>query len=246
MNVASDWQVESLRITVFPEDNSQVSPSKLWDQHIGVEPEEVQIQRDRMDARHVEYANGVIFLVKQRDRIEWRYVAMQDEVQLPRIQTIGSLDSELDVIVELSNSWINSMHFVPIVRMAFGAVLLRPAENLEDSFGSLDRYLPFLNIENLTEFSYRVNRRRLSKVMPQIPINRIAQWSLARFRSLDIALDRAEVHMATAGESLASRLELDMNTLHGRTTPLPSKDLSLLFQELVGLALEISAEGDTL
>ena len=244
--MAADWQVESLRVTAFPEVNSQVSPTKLWARYIGVEPAEVQIQRDRINARHVEWANGVIFLVSQPDRIEWRYVAQQDESQHSRFPIIGSLQSEIDEFTRLADSWLTSHDVVPIVRLAFGAVLLRPEANIDNSYETLKRYLPFLHTENLTEFSCRINRRRVSKTMSQIPINRIAHWNLARFRSIDIALEQAEVHMSTAGELLASRLELDVNTLQGQSTPLPSEDISMLFQELVELALEISLKGDNL
>jgi len=41
------------------------------------------------------------------------------------------------------------------------------------------------------------------------------------------------------------RVELDMNTTAERTEPLPQEGILAVFEELVGLAIEVAEKGDT-
>ena len=185
MSDSIDWQVESLRITAFPEEISEVSAENMWKQCIGIEPDETRIQRGGIETREAEYENGHIFLIRQVDRIDWRYHARQEDEDGPlKLPIIGSLKSELDVVMELAKSWINSTAVFQTSRLAFGAVLLYPVESVQDGYDVLRTLLPSLDLKNVKDFNYQVNRPRKSTVLGGVTINRLARWNVIRHQFL--------------------------------------------------------------
>ena len=242
MSKNTDWQVENLRITAFPENNASVSVSALWKQYIGKKPDETRTQRGQLDARGIEYKNGRIFLIEQPGRIEWRYLTKPDDDSL-EFPIIGSLERELNVIADLSKEWLNSSDMFRLNRLAFGAVLLNPVESLHSGYENLREFLPFLNLDNLSDFNYQVNRRRDSKIVEGLPINRLTRWNVFDLRQLVLTHARQTL-VNIADLDFASRLELDINTSSERINSLPSEKLASLFDELVKMGLELSKKGD--
>ncbi len=246
MDNAIDWQVESLRVTVFPVDNSQIELPELWNHRIGVEPDEIQIKRGRFNARHAEYQNGVIFLIKQQEKIDWRYRAKPE--QNPgefNLLIVGSLNQELEPLLKFSKNWLGAHEMFAVKRMAFGAVLLAPALNLEKVFNDLDFVFPGMNLQNVQDFGYQINRKRQSEVVNGLDINRLAQWGVVRPLRIDPDLDTLVNDNGDASKSgFASRLELDINTVPDSSNSLPAEKLTDIFQELVDMGLEIAAKGD--
>ena len=237
MSEQTNWQVEALRITAFPENNT----SALWKQCVGKEPTDIRIQRT--ETREVKYKNGRIFLIEHPGRIEWQYLAKQDDNEPLRLPIIGSLEEELDVIVELARKWLNLSDKFQLNRLAFGAVLLNPVESMLRGYENLQEFLPFLASvdlsENSSDFNYQVNRQRNSKIIAGLPINRLTRWSVIRLKQFDLTQTRV-----TDLNLVASRLELDINTSPDRISSLPSADLANLFDELVQMGLELSEKGD--
>ncbi len=243
MSKNTDWQVENLRITAFPENNASVSASALWERYIGEEPDETRTQRGGLEIREVEYRNGRIVLIKQPNLVEWRYLAKPDDTDSLNFPIIGSLEQELDVIVELSKEWLNSSDMFQLNRLAFGAVLLNPVESMLKGYENLKKFLPFLNLNNLDDFNYQVSRRRDSEIIEELVINRLTRWHVVGIKRLDLTLGQIS-QVSSTDLDFSSRLELDINTLQERTSSLPSKDLVSLFDELVQIGLELSEKGD--
>ena len=245
MGDSKDWQVENLRITMFPENNARISPSSHWDEIIAEDADNVQIQPGRLNARHVDRGHGVIFLIKQSEYIEWRYLGKPDENRNElRLPIVGSLFEELDVILELSRMSLRSPSLLPINRLAFGAVLLLPAQSLNTGFANLQDFFPKINFQRVNDFDYRVNRRRNSEVVKDLEINRISQWSVARLERVADTLDPASsLADGSSSSAFASRLELDVNTVQRRDA-LQSDSLVDLFNELIHLGTELSERGD--
>ncbi len=232
MSKNTNWQVENLRITAFPENNASVSASAMWEQYIGREPNNTHIQRGGLVAREVEYKNGRIFLIEQPGRIEWHYLTKESP-------TIGDLEQELAVVVELARKWLDSPDMFQLNRLAFGAVLLKLVQSSRSAYENLKEFLPFLNLDNLSgDFNYQVNRRRDSKIVEGLPINRLTQWNVVSLKQIDLTQARV------ADLDFASRLELDINTSSERINSLPSEKLVKLFDELVEMGLELSKKGD--
>lgn len=236
-----DWQVESLRVTAFPVNTSDVSAKAIWETCTDKEPDETRIQRDGTETREAGHGNGRLFLVKQIDRLDWRYHVQPGEGEdPPDYPIIGSLDSELSVIVELAKTWIISESMIPIKRLAFAAVLLYPVESAEYGYEVLRTLLPTVNHENIRDLNFQVNRPCESNALDGISINRLARWSVARFRFLATNLQV----ISSEDEKSACRLEFDINTSAKQTDAISPDSLPDLVDELVGIGLELSEKGD--
>ncbi len=244
MEIRTDWQVEAMRITVFPIDIESVSVSTLWDSLIREEPDEIHFQKGKIDAREAKFGNGRMVLAKQTDRIDWRYLSSPDSdadrLQLP---IIGKLEEELNTFTNWANAWFASPDMISIKRLAFGAILLCPVSTVEKGNSVLGGFLPDMNLNNARDFNYQVNRRRNSKVDPEIEINRLCKWSVYSDRLVTVAMNPMQAPQFS-NLRIASRLELDINTFQERTESLHSQSLSEMYKELVNMGLEISASGD--
>lgn len=247
MRDSLDWQVESLRVTAFPVDISAVSAEKMWETCIGKTPDETRIQRSGIETREAEYANGRIFLIKQVDRVDWRYHMQPEESEEPpALSIIGSIDSELSVVTDLARNWINSGTVSPINRLAFAGVLLYPVESVTAGYEILQRLLPSLNLENVKDLNYQVNRPRMSSAIDGLSINRLSRWNVIRSHIFAAVPSVSLRFRSTADEVVASRLELDINSAAEQTQPIAARSLVSLFDELVGNGLELSKKGDVL
>lgn len=246
-DMASEWQVETLRITVFPVDNENVSPSELWSKHFGATEPEVHIEPGSRNQRNAEYGNGDIYLIKTPSQIDWRYVLPPDTATYENNMPVwGDLDFELTSFVDFSKSFLQNPAVLPVSRLAFGAVLMETTLNANSTHRHLKRYLPKLDLEDSADFGYTISRRRTSEVVNDLLINRLNRWHVATLNrntsTLDPAAD-AEEHRLE--RFFAARLELDINTVPlVDECKLNSTLLPDLFDELVRMGLEIASKGD--
>ncbi|MCY3831989.1 MAG: hypothetical protein OXG85_03160 [Chloroflexi bacterium] len=241
-----DWQVETLRISVFPEDIDSVSPSKLWEMHIGEPEPEVIIQPGSTNRRNAKYRNGEIYLVKTRSQIDWRYVLpLEDTANENDLPAWGNLELELTGFLEFSQSFLQKPSILPVNRLAFGAVLMRPAKNLLTTCEHLAGLLPRFDLEDVAEFNYLINRRRRSSFVEDLHINRLSRWAAVTLERNTSTLDPVvDGELNPIKRLFASRVELDINTVPVHGTQLPSELLMNLFQELVDMGKRITQEGD--
>ncbi|HLF84261.1 MAG TPA: hypothetical protein VI837_08815 [Blastocatellia bacterium] len=132
-----------------------------------------------------------------------------------------------------------------LIRLAFGAALLQPSDTRAIGYQQLAAFLPYVRLdpENSSDFLYRINRRRASKVVEGAEINRLSTWSVAALVNAQIPLLPAGKAVFTT-ECFASRVELDINTAQEWKADLPNDLLESLFQELTELAIEIAEQGD--
>lgn len=242
----ADWHVETMRITVFPSDMSVVDMPTVWDSVMDQEPDAIHFQKDVIDAREVQFGNGRIVLAKQPDKIDWHYLSLQDRADSEQLPIIGKLEEELNAFSELANAWFVSSDMLPINRLAFGSVLLRPVNTVEEGNSILTDLLPKMNLKGARDFNYQVNRRRNSNVEPGIQVNRLSKWNVhsAQLVTVEINPMQGQQITRTTGLRIACRLELDINTFPEHTATLPPDKLSDIFRELIDLGLEISEEGD--
>jgi hypothetical protein len=129
----------------------------------------------------------------------------------------------------------------PIRRLAFGGVLFLQVMNRAHAYEVLEKYL-HLGLkysDQEGDFFYQYNRRRWSKRVPKIQINRLTRWTwvpLAEVRIVDGKLEPPR--------DSACRLEVDINTAPEFQGTIPRERVAPLFEELISLAAEITAQGD--
>ncbi len=244
--MAVDWQVESLRLSVFPIEINDVSPSKLWEQHIGKPDPEVLIQPGKINQRNAEHGNGNVYLVKTPNQIDCRYVIEPDESNTDElIPAWGSWQHEVGVFLDLTIDLLRSPLILPLNRIAFGAVLMSPAKDLSRTHVHLASLLPRFDLEDASEFNYLINRRRGSTIVSALQINRLSRWLIVTLERKDSTLDPVmDEEQKRVDRLFASRLELDINTIPTDGNGIQSESLPTLFEELLQMGLEIAEKGD--
>lgn len=175
---------------------------------------------------------------------------MQEVVQKGTFDVLPDLATSVPAFSALAKRWIAMG--APIIRLAWGAVLVAPARDREEGYRRLAPFLPSLKIDPVgsSDLRYQINRQRLSARHAGLPINRLSTWSVARLQSARLQIGpfpSGFAPMQTIGDDLsACRLELDINTTAGNAVPFPPELAQALLDELAELAIEISKEGDLL
>ena len=238
-----DWRVETLRLTAFPAAGAaKATPECWWTALFGGRHEKstedvrrgiTQLQGNVGDSFMVMTRNPVSFELRQLD---------SDPTEPPReADALPSFGDRVPTFQRSSMQWLELEDCPPLRRVAFGAILLLPVPKHDGGYEALDGYLPTVTVDpKLSDFLYQVNRRRFSKVIENLWVNRLSKWSTQQVESLTVSSDGSVVR----GEATsACRLELDINSVPSAES-LPPDRLPRLFEELVALASEIALEGD--
>jgi hypothetical protein len=181
----------------------------------------------------------------QGPKIDWRVSVDLDahDIRSREAETLGSARDALRRLVEFGRKWEGTASVPEFSRVAIGAILLVQTGSRGKSAATLRRCLPFAPVdEDCSDFLYRVNRRRASKVEPGRMVNRLATWSVHAWRQVAVSVDDGQRQLGP--EKNAARLELDINTVPGRTEPIPNASIAGLVSEFVEMGLEIAEKGD--
>ena len=105
-----------------------------------------------------------------------------------------------------------------------------------------------LDPENSSDFSYQINRPRVSATgITDLQLNRLSRWSAVRLSGILVQITAGQPTarvFESRNELYACRIELDINTSQTFTAALPQEQLSARVEELVKLGAEIAANGD--
>ena len=111
----------------------------------------------------------------------------------------------------------------------------------------LTQILPDIPIdtENSIDFLYQINRPRMSTNIKGLSINRLMKWAVVRLGLIRFAV-RADGQTLSTNlpYQFACRLELDISTDAEFSGVFNSDSLNAVFDEMVSIAKEISANGD--
>jgi hypothetical protein len=249
--MAESWKTESLRLTVFPSPNQQfVQRNNWWISTVGTDPDTISEQpRSAVyQAMGAVTPESQLLLSVQPDRIDWQLSASDKHREAEGLPTIGSLDEALSIIVPKLEAWLQ--HQCPeCQRLALGVVLLRQVLSRVEGYERLKPYLPAVTLdpENSTDFSYSINRPRMSE-REGVSINRLSRWGVVNLKTFRLAhlgaAGLTQVLEPLAGDYFACRLELDISTPAERQSPFSRSAAINILRELVGFANEIADRGD--
>ena len=169
-----------------------------------------------------------------------------EEPAVGGIPELGAMTDALSVFREAMDRWLAKEQALPMLRLAFGAVLVMPVSNREEGYRQLSDYLPFgLDPDGSSDFSYRINRPRESAVLgSELRINRLSTWTVGVWTSAAISLAPSGLPPKPVDQRYACRLQLDINTSPVFPGELPQDRVPALFEELIELGTEIAANGD--
>lgn len=247
----NNWQVESLRLTVFPLPVSPLSDPGWWNMLTGEVPHtETARAREGITVKAGLFTDSWLTNQVLPNRIDW-LLTISPEAPPPEnlIPTIGAFTDKLQVFLQLMFKWLELDSCPEIQRVAFGAVLHLPAIDKEAAYRQLISYLPSVRIDpvNSRDFFYQINRPRALKSHPDIIINRLSKWAVAVFSMLDVNLSLntapTTVNKRIVGNHTC-RLELDLSTDANRRIALPRSELVEILQELGDNTNNIVEQGD--
>jgi hypothetical protein len=240
----AEWKVESLRLTVFYPQGAVPNTEGLWNQVTGTDPESV-VNRPKMGdraevGRYRDYPLAMQVLSRDA-RIDWvmggSFGAFDDPECMP---------ARMDLFLAIMRPWL-SASTTPLSRLAFGAISMLRTGGWERAHDTLSNYLNFDVDEEMSDFLYQVNRKRRSRVMSDIMINRLMKWSIA-------ANYKGMVRLSSEGPSSVQpeppefwvRVELDINTPPEQETGLQLRQEALtdILDEMSLMVLEIVRQGD--
>jgi len=242
-----DWQVESLRLTLFrAKPIETVIP--LWETLTGEKPEKV----DSQPRVNIIVENGTVVLGSLNHnsdplRINWILSPSQEQQQkTASFPTLGSLSETKGQFIKMMSDWLSSDAVPETNRIALGSVSIIINNNRASAYKQLSELLHhvIIDIENSTDLLYQINRLIQSTVEPDLMINRLSKWNAVRVMGLGLLVGEKLEVIPDNRVYVATRLELDINTHQSNKKIFSKEKLISLLQELSKLGDQISTEGD--
>jgi hypothetical protein len=235
------WQVGDLRLTAFPSLAAPIEArtrGKRWEALVGKRPE-TAISHN-FDT--VVEESGLIVL---GGKLTYRCSPRAIEWTLERVPSsdkpeVSFLSPQvLAPFKELMCRWL--IDCPSLQRLALGAALYLMVKDRREAYERLEHllHLGLKYSDDEGDFVYQYNRRRISQCVPEIKINRLSKWTWVPLGEVRVR----EGKLLLPAES-ACLLELDVNTMPEFQGTLPQDRYVPLFEEMMGLAVEIAAQGD--
>lgn len=238
---APAWQLEFARLIAFPAEPALSLGQSWWKELTTVQPEDYTLtQKKDWHQERGTFQDVSLSLAIDQHLVEWLVEPLgKFDESTERLPTIGPFRGKIPWFTSLMTPWL-SKSSPPLLRLSFACKLLQPADTHDAAYGALARLLPGVKLTpRPTDFLYHVNRRRDSRTLQGLQINRMSTWS-----KLNILFSAPPGKSFTWPDKCYSAVQLDINTAPEEAQALPAKLLPHVFEELVVLALEIAAKGD--
>lgn len=246
----SQWQVENMRLSVFPTRPIDLPQSNVWESLVGSPPDEQRFQRQQqLFTEEGAFLGGRLRLEARSTRLDWRLIGDSPTEPTGDIPTIGSYNELEPQFRELMYTWL--LGCPSLQRMAFGCVLLLPADSLRSAYSQLNELLSVvkIDVENTRDFLFRINRRRKSRCSVEgLELNRLSTWSVVQIVETMITVSadgqgQPQV-VRLPSTKRACRVELDINTIPESSAELESAIARAIYEELIENANQIAISGD--
>ena len=236
------WGVDHLRLTAFPA--SEIPPHRVrewWQDLVGREPSNVNEEPGKGFIQvQGESRESLIHIFSDKSRLDIRMVFSKPGRPA---SSMPVFDAAISSFHDLAARFLSRNDLPQINRLAFGAALLKSAPRLQDCGEIIKEHLPFSDDYDIepVDFLYQFNRRRLSRTITGMNVNRLIKWSIQQVELVTVlAQVRVPVRTTT---SFAVRLELDINSALEHGNLLQRQRTRPLFEEFVGHAVQIIGVG---
>lgn len=240
------WVTETLRVTAFPLGGATILPNS-WKDITGSDPDEVvkvppPVQSFEAGPFHV----GRLSIGHQPGRID--AILMPDQTKRPDgLANVGGFDLAMDHVLPAAQKMFRPD--MVMQRLAVGAILLHQVESVEEGYKILRETIPFVRElpENARDFFLQLNIPIVIGVTnhPQILVNRLLKWVVARFQIFEGATDsgpmQQTVQLVGGPAMVALRVEVDINTPPDLSIPLSHQNILELIDHLATQARAIVA-----
>lgn len=242
---AIEWQIESIRTTVFF--NGLLNPSVLqsWLEKVSnsgsirlsITPTSFQgAARTTTGLLRVNWASNRLDVI----------LASEDPTN---IQAIAPLSSANDLFTQVMLPLKDLGELPPANRIAYGLVLSCQVENESTGLELLSNHLTRVKLSKTSrDLLYRVNIPVESKSIPDLLLNRLATWLVGQIQILQVELktDGSQVQSNLLENApFSTRLEMDLSTDSQKQLNCSTSDFEKLLCELSGISLDIAAHGES-
>jgi hypothetical protein len=176
-------------------------------------------------------------------RITWTLAPLFDLEGQAQVPLAGDYPSTSVLFASLMDRWLSDLS-IPINRLAFAGKLLQPTSDKNASNELLARYLPGVAFdENMSDFQYRVNRKRQISLSGGKEVNRLITWSAITLTfQVRFGVSGSSTEREIANEQPGCMLEFDVNTADEPRSEL--FELPGVLKELVSMTTEVTERGD--
>ena len=241
------WLIESLRVTVFPTEEIDLS-CHWWEASFNRPPDEyIAKAREGFVIEKGDFEEGEIIIRTQRARIDWTY-QFKNDVPPTEIPNLGPYPDNAVSFISVVKKWLESAP--PIKRIAYGPVLIMPVDSMAQGYEILNSLLPKVDIdqEGCSDFFFQINRPRPTTTdINRLDINRLSKWNVRTLRLGSFAVGAGGITPTaplTLEEWFVCRLELDINTSPTYEDSIQDKKSLDVLNELIEFAGEITSKGD--
>lgn len=241
------WLVQSVRLSLFVTPDAQAFEAPGWQALTDAAPARQSTMRGVVTVEEGPFGPGRLQLQAQHappPRIDLLLgPGPSPEVGPATLPVLGTFDEGVKAVRGPAERLLQSG--IATARLALGVMHVQPARDWADAARIVEGSLgpTRLDLANAQDFLYRVNRRRTSGVVAQMPINRLAGWSCQVWQEMLINVASGQ----SAGSSPArfsAALETDFSTDEARREPIGTQHLLELLGELQKMTLEVANQGD--
>ena len=247
MDTKDKWLAQQLRISIFPEIGILDSSKDLWpkSKKIGLDNENID-KNAGIKTYEGNFANFKLALAVSPIKIDLVFfvaLPFQIDKNNTQINTIGTFRESINIFSEVSAIWFKDNNFPKIIRLAFGANLIKSAESKKDAYAELAKYVPLeINPEKMSDFNLRMNLFKPSKIIDKLIINRLSTWNSLTITP-ELALIGAPHTVKMLPPKYISHVELDINTSQENKEAIDENKVLELYDELINNAIEVSEKG---
>jgi len=238
-----EWVAEQLRLSAFSSGGVPATEQD-WQRITGQEEAESRTAIAGGKMYGGSFQGGTLTLAYSGPRIDVILNAVLKGETEGRISSIGSWKDASVAFRDTMVEWLGQTK-IPIVRLAFGAILLHQVDGRETAYKTLDELLISVVVDpKMRELVFRCNWPVESKVIAGLMVNRITGWSAIRATAGLLQITGENFNVASGPEINAVRLEIDHNTDQANSKPFKSGQLVPIFTELVELAQQNAEKGE--
>jgi hypothetical protein len=243
-----DWIVQQSRLSFFSSEPLSISEQD-WKTITGQDEAENRTALPNGKQYSGKFSGGLFSLAYSGVRCDVLLnvdESAQDPAQEQELRGIGKWDEVSDSFPRALEPFLSGLKS-PLVRLAFGAILMWEARSKEDAYEEIGKLLSSVEVDpkNMRDLIYRINWPRMSAVIPDLELNRITSWGSMNISKALLQMTGQQMSIAAAGPALHTvRLEIDHSTSQNRTDPFEPSMRMPIFSELVEMARANARDGE--
>jgi hypothetical protein len=240
-----DWSVQLVRLSAFS--NGPVAIlERDWQIMTGQQEAASRTAIPGGRTFSGKFADGQLALSQNGPRVDvMLFDPGPERAAEPRFPDIGKWSEVSSTFSAAVEKWLSGTEF-PIVRVAFGAVLVIETTSRKEALTMLSGLLESVNVdaERMKEMLFIVNWDQESAVHRGARINRITNWTVVRTTQNLMQLAGDKITISDIGRHHALRLEIDHSTSEESVDPMDPSTVIPTFRELLLMARENADKGE--